>query len=79
MLPPLLDTGDALKIRGKKFNKVCPTTVQNALKSEVTVREFSKIFWRSMPPNPLEPFLFLNLLQINSAKKNYAWKNVEIW
>ena len=32
MLPPSLDTGDALKIRGKNFNKVCPTTVQNAQK-----------------------------------------------
>ena len=32
-----------------------------------------------MPPDPLELFLFLNLLQINSAGKNYAWKGDKIW
>ena len=28
---------------------------------------------------PLEPFFFLSLLRINSAKKDYARKNVQIW
>ena len=31
-----------------------------------------------MPPDPLDPFLFLNQLQTNSAEKNTLEKNVEI-
>ena len=45
----------------------------------ITVREFSNSFRGSMLPDPLDLFLFLNLLQIYSAEKNYAWKNIEIW
>ena len=31
-----------------------------------------------MPPNPLQPFLFLNQLQVSFAGKNALEKNVEI-
>ena len=36
----------------------------------ITVYQFSKIFRGSMPPDPLESFLFLNLLEINTTEKN---------
>ena len=45
----------------------------------ITVCQFSKIFWRSIPPDPLESFLLLKLLKINSAGENYAWKRDKIW
>ena len=38
----------------------------------ITVCKFSKIFWGSMPPDPLESILVLKLLKINSAEKNCA-------
>ena len=48
---------------------------ENVLKNiEMTIAvcrpKFLKISWGSMPPASLEPFLFLNLLRVNSAVKN---------
>ena len=59
------------KLGAKNFNKICPKSVQNALNG-LYKRDFSKNLRGAMPPDPLEPFSFLNLLQINSAGKNYA-------
>ena len=43
----------------------------------IAVGKLSKIFRGSTPPDPPENFLYLNLLQICSAKKKYAKRNVE--
>ena len=49
------------KLGAKTCDKIRPKTVQNALKWLLQTRIFKK-FPGSMPPDPLEPFLFLNLL-----------------
>ena len=51
MLPPSPDAGDALKIRGKKFNVACPKTVQNALKWPLQSVNFQKIAGGAFPPD----------------------------
>ena len=48
--------GKALRIRVKKFKQNLP---ENYSKS-TTACKFSKFFWISMPPDPLELFVFLN-------------------
>ena len=65
------------KSGAETFSKVCPITVQNALKWPLQTWIFKK-FPGNMPPDPLEPFLFLNLLQIDSVGKDYPSKNVKI-
>ena len=42
----------------------------------IAICKFSKNFRGSMPPNPLEPFLILKLLKINSAKKKTTLEKV---
>ena len=44
------------KLGAKNFNKVCPKTVQSALKWPLQYVKFSKIFRKSMSPDLLEPF-----------------------
>ena len=55
---------------------------QNLFKSTkktIALCKIAKIFRESMPPDPLVPF-FLNLLQICSAGKTYAYKkDVTMW
>ena len=67
---------DALTTRPSEllnFNEVCLKFVQNALKWPLQYEYFEKFSGRACPPDPLEFFfLFLNLLQIVSAGKNYA-------
>ena len=59
------------KLGAKSFNSL-PEDCSKCTKMAITIHEFSKYFQGSMPPDPLEPFLFLNLLQINFAGKNCA-------
>ena len=60
------------KFGAKNFNKVCPKTVQNALKWPLQYVNFQKFSGGVCPRILCSFFLFLNLLQINSAGKNYA-------
>ena len=69
--------GATLKIRGKKFKQNLPENDSKNTKIAIAACKFSKIFRGSMPQTPLEPFLFLNQLQISSAEKNTLEKNVK--
>ena len=70
--------GEALKIRVKKFKQNLPENNSKSTETAIAARKISKFFRRSMPPNPPRAFLVLNQLQISSAEKKYASKNVEI-
>ena len=69
---------EALRIRVKKFKQSLPENYAKSTKIANTARNFKKIFRGSMPPDPPEPFLFLNQLQISSAEKNTLEKDAEI-
>ena len=55
------------ELGGKKLHKISIKIVQKALKMATTVCNISKTFQESMPPDPLELLLLLNLLQINNS------------
>ena len=65
--------GEALRTRVKKFKQNLAEEYAKSTKIAITACKFSKFFRGSMPPDPLEPFLFLNQLQISSAEKEYAF------
>ena len=67
--------GEALRIRVKKFKQNLSENHLKSTKITITACKFSKIFRGSMSPNPLEPFLCLNELQISSAEKNTLEKS----
>ena len=58
--------GEALRIRVENYSK--------STKIAITARKLTKFFRESMPPDPLQHFLFLNQLQICSSEKKYALK-----
>ena len=61
------------KLEAKIFNKVCPKSVQNALIWPLQYVNFQKFSGGACPRTLWSLFfLFLNLLQINSAGKIYA-------
>ena len=64
--------GETLRFRGKKFKQNLPKNCLKSTKIASTVSKFLKIFWGSMPLDPLKAFYILNLLQNNSAWKQYA-------
>ena len=66
--------GEALRIWVKKYKLNLPENHSKNTKIAITGCKFSNIFWGSMPPDPLELFLFLNQLQICSAEKNLPLK-----
>ena len=68
--------GEALRIRVKKIKQNLCENYSKSTKIAITACKFSKIVRGSMPADPLEPFFFLNQLQICSAKKKYACKSV---
>ena len=71
---------EALRIRVKKFKQTLLENHSKITKIAIAACKFAKIFWGSMPPTPLELFLFLNQLQICSAKKNLRLKKRwELW
>ena len=71
--------GEELRIRVKKFTHNLPEYFKST-KIAITGCRFSKIFQGSMPPDPLELFLFLNQLQICSAEKNlHLKKRWKLW
>ena len=70
--------GEALRTRVKKFKQNLAENYSKSTKIAIRACTFLKIFRESMPPNPLETFLFLNQLQISSAKKIALEKNVKM-
>ena len=70
---------EALRIGVKKFKHNLPENRSKSTKIAITACKFSKIFQGSMPPDPLELFLFLNQFQICSAEKKITFeKKVKI-
>ena len=67
--------GEELRIRVKKFEQELRENYSKSTKIAITACKNSKIFWDSMRPDPLEPFLFLNQLELvlPTKKKKYAW------
>ena len=61
--------GEAFRFRVKNIKHNLPENYSKYTKIVITACKFSKIFRGSMPPDPLELFLFLNQLQISSAEK----------
>ena len=62
--------GEALKVRGQKYDKLSIKIVQKALKWPLQYANFQKFFGGACPRTPLESFLALKLLKISSAEKN---------
>ena len=60
------------KLGAKNFNKVLPKTVQNAQKWPLEYVNIQKFSGGACPRTLWSLFLLLNLLQINSAGKNYS-------
>ena len=66
--------GEGLRTKGKKIKQIyLKYCSENSTKTATTVSKFSK-FSAGACPVPLEPFLFLNLLQIKSAEKKLCLK-----
>ena len=61
--------GEALKVRGQKYDKLSLKIVQNALKWSLQYANFRKFSGVACPRTPLQSFLALKLLKINSAEK----------
>ena len=66
-----------IRIRCKTY-KVWLKIVQTALKWPLQYVNFQKFSREKCPQTPLEPFLFLDFLQINSAEKN-TLKSFKLW
>ena len=61
--------GEALKVSGQKYDKLSLKIVQKALKWPLQYANFQKISEEVCPWTPLESFLAVKLLKINSAGK----------
>ena len=73
-LPKCIIFGEALRIRIKKLKQNLAENYSKSTKIAIRSCTFFKHFPGSMPPDPLEPFLFLNELQISSADKKIRLK-----
>ena len=71
--------GEALRIRVTKCKQNLPENYSKSTKIVITASKFSKIFGVACPRSPLEPFLFLNQLQISSVKKIRSKKMWKLW
>ena len=60
------------KLGAKNFNKICLKIVQKVLKWPLQYVNFEKISGGSMPPHPLEPFLFSMCFKITLHEKKHA-------
>ena len=69
--------GEALKVRGQKYDKLSLKIGQKALKWSLQYAKFQKISGGACPRTPLESFLALKLLKSNSAGKNTLEKSDE--
>ena len=70
--------GEALKVRGHKYDKLFLKIVQNTLKWPLQNANFQKFSGGACPRIPLESFLVLKLFEINSAEKTLL-KSDENW
>ena len=70
--------GEVLRIRVKKLKRNLRENYSKNAEIAIKTCKFSNFFRGSMSPDPLKLFLFLNQLQISSAKKKYAEIYVEI-
>ena len=67
------------KLGAKDFNKVCPKTVQNALKWPLQYVSFEKFSGKACP-RTLWSFLFVFQLASNQfCRKKLRLKNIEMW
>ena len=69
--------GEALRIKIRKCKQNLPKIYSKSTKKAITACKFSNFSGGACPRIPLEPFLFLNKLQISSAKENTLENNVE--
>ena len=69
--------GEALKVRGQKYDKLSLKIVQKALNWSLKYANFQKFSGGASPQTPLKSFLALKLLKINSAGKNTLEKSDE--
>ena len=61
--------GEALKVRGQKYDKLSLNIVRKALKWSLQYANIQKISGGACPRTPLESFLALKLLKNNCRKK----------
>ena len=69
--------GEALKVRGQKYDKLSLKIVQKALKWPLQYANFQKFSTRACPRTPLESFLALKMLKNNFTGKNKLEKSDE--
>ena len=69
--------GEALKVRGQKYDKLSLKIVQKALEWSLQYANFQKLSGGAYPPTPLESFLAFTLLKNNPAGKNTLEKGDE--
>ena len=69
--------GEALEVRGQKYDKLSLKIVQKALKWPLQHANFQKFSTRACPRIPQESFLALKLLKNNSAGKMRLKKSDE--
>ena len=69
---------EALRIRFIKFKQNLGENYSKSTKIAIAACKFLKLFRGACPQTPLQPFLFLNQLQVSSPEKNTFEKNVEI-
>ena len=62
--------GEALKVRGQKYDKLSLKIVQKALKWPLQYANFQRISRGACPRNLLESFLALKMLKNNSSGNN---------
>ena len=70
-------TGEALKVRGQKYDKLSLKTVQKALKWPLQYANFQKFSRGACPRTLLESFLALKMLESNFSGKNTLEKSDE--
>ena len=69
--------GEALKVRGQKYDKLTVKIVQKALKWPLQYANFQKISRGVCPRTPPESFLALKMLKNDSSGKNTLEKSDE--
>ena len=70
--------GEAVKVRGQKYDKFSLKIVQKALIWPLQYANFQKFSWEHAPEPPWSRFCYLSCLKLNLSKKNYAWKVTNI-
>ena len=69
--------GEAIKVKGQKYDKLSLKIVQKALKCPLHYANFQKFSRGACPRTPLESFLALKMLKNNFSGKNTLEKSDE--